>query len=176
LLLDAMDWAIKQNGESSSPFYNRLDTTKIAVMGQSCGGLQALAVSHDPRVMTTVVWNSGALPAGSTSPALKQSAGNKDSLNLLHGPVAYFIGGPSDVASPMPRTTPRVSGKCRSSRGISTSVTAERIGNRAEAGSVKLPSRGWTINSRAAPTPRSGSSARIAGCAKNLSGPSKRKG
>ncbi len=100
LLLDAINWAVKQNGDSSSPFYNKLDTTKIAVMGQSCGGLQALAVSHDPRITTTVVWNSGALPAGSTSPALKQSAGNKDSLNRLHGPVAYFIGGPSDVAYP----------------------------------------------------------------------------
>ena len=100
LLLDAIDWAIKQNGDSSSPFFNKIDTTKIAVMGQSCGGLQALAVSRDPRITTTVVWNSGALPAGSTSPALKQSAGNKDSLKLLHGPVAYFIGGPSDVAFP----------------------------------------------------------------------------
>jgi hypothetical protein len=100
LLLDAIDWAIRQNGDSSSPFYGKIDTTKIAVMGQSCGGLQALAVSHDPRVTTTGVWNSGALPAGSTSPALRQSAGNKDSLNRLHGPVAYFIGGPSDVAYP----------------------------------------------------------------------------
>ena len=100
LLLDAIDWAIRQNGDSSSPFFNKLDTAKIAVMGQSCGGLQALAVSHDPRITTTVVWNSGALPAGSTSPALRQSAGNKDSLNRLHGPVAYFIGGPSDVAFP----------------------------------------------------------------------------
>jgi Sulfatase/Chlorophyllase/Protein of unknown function (DUF995) len=100
LLLDAIDWAIKQNRDSSSPFFDKLDTTKIAVMGQSCGGLQALAVSRDPRITTTVVWNSGALPAGSTSPALKQSAGNKQSLNFLHGPVAYFIGGPSDVAFP----------------------------------------------------------------------------
>jgi len=99
LLLDAIDWAGRQ-GDPSSPFFNKLDTTKIAVMGQSCGGLQALAVSNDPRITTTVVWNSGALPAGSTSPALKQSAGNKNSLNLLHGPVAYFIGGPSDVAYP----------------------------------------------------------------------------
>jgi hypothetical protein len=100
LLLDAIDWAIKQNGDSSSPLFNKIETAKIAVMGQSCGGLQALAVSRDPRITTTVVWNSGALPAGSTSPALKQSAGNKDSLNVLHGPVAYFIGGPSDVAFP----------------------------------------------------------------------------
>jgi hypothetical protein len=100
LLLDAIDWAVRQNGDKSSPFYNKLDTTRIAVMGQSCGGLQALAVSHDPRITTTVVMNSGALPPGSTSPALKQSAGNKDSLNRLHGPVAYIIGGPTDVAYP----------------------------------------------------------------------------
>ena len=100
LLLDAIDWAIKQNGDSSSPFFNKIDTTKIAVMGQSCGGLQALAVSRDARITTTVVMNSGALPPGSNSPALKQSAGNKDSLNYLHGPVAYFIGGPSVVAFP----------------------------------------------------------------------------
>jgi len=100
LLIDAIDWAIKQNADASSPFHDRLDTTKIAVMGQSCGGLQALAVSGDPRITTTVVWNSGALPPGSTSPALKQSAGNKTSLTRLHGPVAYVIGGPSDVAFP----------------------------------------------------------------------------
>lgn len=100
LLLDAIDWAVKQNGDRTSRFYDKLDTGRIAVMGQSCGGLQALAVSHDPRITTTVVMNSGALPPGSTSPALKQSAGNKDSLNRLHGPVAYIIGGPSDVAYP----------------------------------------------------------------------------
>jgi predicted esterase len=80
LLIDAIDWAVRQNGDRSSRFYNKLDTTRIAAMGQSCGGLQALA--------------------GSSSPALKQSAGNKGSLNRLHGPVAYFIGGPTDVAYP----------------------------------------------------------------------------
>jgi poly(3-hydroxybutyrate) depolymerase len=100
LLVEAIDWAVKQNGDRSSRFYDKLDTSRVAVMGQSCGGLQALAVSSDPRVTTTVVWNSGALPPGSTSPALKQSAANKGSLNGLHGPVAYFIGGPTDVAYP----------------------------------------------------------------------------
>jgi poly(3-hydroxybutyrate) depolymerase len=99
-LVEAIDWAVKQNSDRSSPFFNKLDTGRVAVMGQSCGGLQALAVSQDPRVTTTVVWNSGTLPAGSTSPALKQSAGNKDSLTRLHGPVAYIIGGPTDVAYP----------------------------------------------------------------------------
>ena len=100
MLIEAIDWAITQNGDRSSPFYNKIDTSKIAVMGQSCGGLQALAVSHDPRVTTTVVMNSGALPADSKSPAIGQTQGNKESLKRLHGPTAYIIGGPSDVAYP----------------------------------------------------------------------------
>ena len=100
MLIEAIDWAIKANGDRSSRFYNKIDTTKVAVMGQSCGGLQALAVSDDPRVTTTVVMNSGALPADSKSPAIGQTAGNKESLKRLHGPTAYIIGGPSDVAYP----------------------------------------------------------------------------
>ena len=100
MLIEAIDWAIKENGDRSSRFYNKIDTSKVAVMGQSCGGLQALAVSHDPRVTTTVVMNSGALPADSKSPAIGQTAGNKESLKRLHGPAAYIIGGPSDVAYP----------------------------------------------------------------------------
>ena len=100
MLVEAIDWAIKENGDRSSRFYNKIDTTKVAVMGQSCGGLQALAVSGDPRVTTTVVMNSGTLPADSKSPAIGQTAGNKESLKRLHGPAAYIIGGPSDVAYP----------------------------------------------------------------------------
>jgi len=100
LLIDAINWAVKENGDRGSRFYNKLDTRKIAVMGQSCGGLQALAVSGDPRVTTTVVMNSGAFPPGASSPALSQSAGSKESLTRLHGPVAYIIGGPTDVAYP----------------------------------------------------------------------------
>lgn len=100
MLIDAIDWALKENGNRTSRFYNKLDPSKVAVMGQSCGGLQALAVSHDPRVTTTVVMNSGTFPPGATSRALAQSAGNKESLTRLHGPVAYIIGGPTDVAYP----------------------------------------------------------------------------
>jgi hypothetical protein len=100
MLLDAVDWAIRQSGDPSSPLHRRIDTSKVAVMGQSCGGLQAIAVSHDPRVTTTMVWNSGLLPEDGSSPAMALSTATKDSLNRLHGPVAYIIGGPSDVAYP----------------------------------------------------------------------------
>ncbi len=100
LLIEAIDWAIKQNGDRASRFYNKIDTTRIAVMGQSCGGLQALAVSGDPRITTTGIWNSGALPPNSNSPSIGQTLGSKESLTRLHAPIAYFIGGPSDVAYP----------------------------------------------------------------------------
>lgn len=100
MLIQAIDWAVKENGDRTSRFYDKIDTTRVAVMGQSCGGLQALAVAGDPRITTTVIWNSGALPPDSNSPALAQTKGNKASLARLHGPTAYFIGGPSDVAYP----------------------------------------------------------------------------
>jgi hypothetical protein len=63
-LLDAIDWAIAQNANKDSIYYNRIDVAKIAVAGMSCGGLQALEVSPDPRVKTTLVCNSGILGGG----------------------------------------------------------------------------------------------------------------
>ena len=51
-LVKAIDWAIAENARKGSPDYGRIDTTKIAVAGQSCGGLQAIAVGADPRVTT----------------------------------------------------------------------------------------------------------------------------
>jgi hypothetical protein len=101
MLLDAVDWAIRQNNDASSPFHQKLDVTKIAIMGQSCGGLQTIAVSPDPRVTTSVLFNSGVLPAGAPTPSgLRLSEATKDHLARLHAPIAYFIGGPSDIAYP----------------------------------------------------------------------------
>src|SRR4029078_5835061 len=44
-LLEAINWATAQNTNSQSPYYRKLDTSKVAVAGHSCGGLQALEVS-----------------------------------------------------------------------------------------------------------------------------------
>ena len=101
MLLDAVDWAIRQNADRTSPFYQKLDTTKVAVMGQSCGGLQTIAVSPDPRVTTSVLFNSGVLPDGAPTPTGRAlSEASKVHLDRLHAPIAYFIGGPTDVAYP----------------------------------------------------------------------------
>jgi hypothetical protein len=66
----------------------KLDTTKIAAMGQSCGGLMTLGASGDKRLSTVVIWNSGMF--------------DRDAMIYmgLHTPMAYFIGGPDDVAYP----------------------------------------------------------------------------
>lgn len=60
-LLEAVNWAIAQNTNPQSAYYRKLDTSKVGVFGHSCGGLQALEVSPDPRVKTTIVVDSGIL-------------------------------------------------------------------------------------------------------------------
>jgi hypothetical protein len=60
-LLQAINWATAQNTDPQSPYYRKIDTTKVAVFGHSCGGLQALEISPDPRVKTTLVVDSGIL-------------------------------------------------------------------------------------------------------------------
>src|SRR5690606_19087345 len=44
-LTDAIDWAIARNSDKQSPYYQKIDISKIAVSGMSCGGLQTLAVA-----------------------------------------------------------------------------------------------------------------------------------
>lgn len=95
-LIDALNWAISTNGREGSPFYHRLNTDAIAVMGQSCGGAQAIEASADPRVRTTVVWNSG-LFRDPTSMAGGKPLTKKD-LALLHSPTAYISGDAEDIA------------------------------------------------------------------------------
>jgi uncharacterized protein YciI len=96
-LLDAIDWAIAQNKDKNSPYFNMIDTKKIAVSGMSCGGLQTLEVAPDPRISTIVVLNSGLFdnPVGRMSgmPQLK-----KDQLEKIHTPTLYMLGGESDIA------------------------------------------------------------------------------
>lgn len=85
-LTESIDWAIKANADRSSPFYGRIDTAKVAVMGQSCGGVQTMAVAGDPRITTLMIWNSGVgmIPNNPTDPAKV--------LASIHTPVAFIYG------------------------------------------------------------------------------------
>lgn len=95
-LLTALDWILAQNASRESAFFGRIDAAKVAAMGMSCGGLQAIEISRDPRICTTIVCNSGVLP--SPSPLKGMPGLTKDVLLTLHAPVLYIMGGPSDIA------------------------------------------------------------------------------
>jgi hypothetical protein len=95
-LLDAVDWAIAQNNDKSSVFYGKIDASKIAVSGMSCGGLQALETAPDPRVTTAMICNSGIIGGGGGMPGMPGLT--KDHLAKLHTPVLYLLGGESDIA------------------------------------------------------------------------------
>lgn len=97
-LLKAIDWATAENSRAGSPYFGRIDTDKVAVMGQSCGGLQATAVSADQRIDTIIIWNSGVFTPGANSAGAAMSGATKDMIAKFHAPVAYFPGGPSDLA------------------------------------------------------------------------------
>ena len=63
-LLEALDWATAENKRPDSKYYQKLNPSKFAVFGHSCGGLQALEVSPDPRVSTVLVMDSGIFGPG----------------------------------------------------------------------------------------------------------------
>jgi dienelactone hydrolase len=96
-LIDAINWAIAQNADKNSPYYNKIDVSKIAVAGMSCGGLQAMEAAPDPRVSTVMICNSGIINSGGGSmggmPAL-----TKEHLKKVHTPIIYLLGGESDIA------------------------------------------------------------------------------
>ena len=95
-LIQALNWIESTVKSSDHPYFGKIDVTKVAAMGMSCGGLQAIAISEDPRIDTTIVCNSGVLATPSTMAAMPPLT--KDALNKFHGPVIYIMGGPSDIA------------------------------------------------------------------------------
>jgi hypothetical protein len=68
-LLEALDWATAENKRSGSKYYGKVDPTKFAVFGHSCGGLQSLEVAPDPRVSTVLVMDSGVVTPGAAPKA-----------------------------------------------------------------------------------------------------------
>ena len=96
-LTDAINWAIAQNSDKNSPFYAKLDISKIAVSGMSCGGLQTLEVAPDPRVSTAVICNSGSfIQPGTGVPGMPNI--KKEDLQKIHTPTLYMLGGEKDIA------------------------------------------------------------------------------
>jgi dienelactone hydrolase len=82
-LTDAIAWALAENARPSSRYFRRLDASRVAVMGQSCGAWEGIDASADPHVKSTVSWNNGGDP----------HAGD---VGKLHAPILYASGGNYD--------------------------------------------------------------------------------
>ena len=98
LLIDAINWAVGEKGRKDSKYHNKIDTSKIAAMGMSCGGIQAYAVAEDPRIKLIGIWNSGILNAPINGKAAVMEDIRKDQLEKLHTPIFYITGDKTDIA------------------------------------------------------------------------------
>ena len=95
-LTEAIDWAQRQNIVAGGEYYHCIDLEKMGVMGSSCGGLQALAVSYDSRVKTVIMKNSGLRQDGPTT--MGGSSFSKEGLQEVTVPMVYILGNETDIA------------------------------------------------------------------------------
>ena len=95
-MFDALEWITAENDRSGSPFHRTVAVDKVAVMGHSCGGLQAVKASEDPRVTTVLVLNSGMMADGDQY--MERHELTRSILERMHAPIAYFIGGESEIS------------------------------------------------------------------------------
>lgn len=90
-LVMGIDYAFEKNDDPCSPLYQHVDKTRVAVSGQSCGGLLALSAAADARVTVTFIMSSGIFFA-------EGEYGRETILPQIHTPVMYLNGGPTDAA------------------------------------------------------------------------------
>jgi hypothetical protein len=93
-MIKGLDWAIAENSRKDSPLYGKVDTSKVATVGQSCGGPQAFKAAKDPRITTVIALNSS-FPTVA-NPTMVGGADDGWTAEKLALPAALFNGGPAD--------------------------------------------------------------------------------
>ncbi len=97
--IESMDWAIAQNADPASPYYQKIDVKNICVAGMSCGGLQTLYNCADQRIKTLMICNSGLFNQQNANQAVGgMPMPPKDKLKEIHTSIMYMLGGESDIA------------------------------------------------------------------------------
>ena len=97
--IESIEWAISQNADPTSPYYNKIDVKNICAAGMSCGGLQTLYNCADPRIKTMMICNSGLFKQSNRGQAVGgMPMPEKSKLKEIHTPVIYILGGKEDIA------------------------------------------------------------------------------
>jgi hypothetical protein len=97
--IESIDWAIAQNADPNSPYYQKIDVKNICVAGMSCGGLQTLFNCADPRIKTLMICNSGLFNQQNAGQAVGgMPMPPKEKLKEIHTPIIYILGGKEDIA------------------------------------------------------------------------------
>ena len=89
----AIDWAEAENTRNGSHLQGRIDTSQMALMGQSCGGMLAATAGLDPRADTIGMFNTALSAPSPNTPA---GRGTTESLAYLNGSVLLINGGEVD--------------------------------------------------------------------------------
>ena len=85
MMTQAIDWVTSDTVRNK---YSFLDTSRIGVAGQSCGGVEAYGVEGDKRLSVIGIFNSG----------LMSAAESQRIAPTITKPIFYFLGGSSDIA------------------------------------------------------------------------------
>ncbi len=58
-MLHALDFAAAANQDKASPYYGKLDMTKVGAMGHSQGAAATATAASDPRILDIILFNTG---------------------------------------------------------------------------------------------------------------------
>jgi dienelactone hydrolase len=94
VMLEGLNWAVAENSRKGSVLYGKVDTSKVATIGQSCGGPQAFRAAKDPRITTVIALNSS-FPTR-LAPGMVGGMDDGWTAEKLAIPSAIFTGGPAD--------------------------------------------------------------------------------
>jgi hypothetical protein len=96
-MLHALDYAAMANTDSTSPYYGKLDMSKIGAMGHSQGGGATVTAASDSRVKDIIIFNGGETASkpflaisGDMDITGYTAAGMASSANSATVPAAYL--------------------------------------------------------------------------------------
>ena len=94
-MVQGIDWAFATSTKTGHPLAGHIDTTHVAVGGQSCGGNLTVTAAADPRVTAVAIF-SGAVRLGSAGPnasgQMPDLAAAKKRIDAIHTPLMIITG------------------------------------------------------------------------------------